>query len=699
MKKLIKIIVLVIVLSISRINGVKAETFYEDNWVSGVYANLVDGDFSKPQQMRFIRRKLNNMASYCLTPRETIYETENYNSLSLSNINMSIEKYIRLSDIAYFGYGYPNHTSDEWYAITQFMIWREMEPNMDIFFTDKFKGNRISRFEAEMNEIENLIRRYHTVPNFSNLNLLPNKTYVFHDKNNVLEDYKIYSSEGITALKEDNNLIIKTDNIGDYYIKFGKDADLYYAPSYIHKASKGQDILVPGATTSMQMRIDIKVTKGSLKINKQDSEDNTNLENAKYGLYKNNELITILITDKNGNASYDNLVYGDYTLKEIESPKGYLKDNNIYNVTIDKELTTLNLKDNIIKANLNIKKVLNNDMDIKEEANIKFNIYDTNNKLIDTIITDENGLASIELKYGKYKIVQLNTTLGYKKVDDFYIEIKDTNDLNYTLEDKIVNSKIKILKKDSESLKLIDTAQFKIKDLINDTYLNDGEVFTTKNGIIELNIKGGKYSLEEIKSPINYNKSEDLTFIIDEELDNKELVLDVYNIRKKGKIKIIKLGKYLNNSILLLKDVQFEIYDSNNKLVDIITSNKDGIALSKELELGKYYIIEKSTLDNFKLDKTKYEIELTDNLEDDLIINKIIITNYEKKSIEDSIDNKSNLINNELTNTLEIKNKKEDNIETIYPTTSDIDRYVFIIIGYLLFIGLLYLIASIKNEK
>ena len=67
-----------------------------------------------------------------------------------------------------------------------------------------------------------------------------------------------------------------------------------------------------------------------------------------------------------------------------------------------------------------------------KEANITFSIYDNSNNLVKKITTNDNGQAKIELTYGKYKIVQENTTLGYKKVKDFYIEINSN-------ENKIIN--------------------------------------------------------------------------------------------------------------------------------------------------------------------------------------------------------------------------------------------------------------------
>ena len=135
MKKYFKILMLILILSISRIKGVNAESFYEDNYISGVYANLIDGDFSKPQQMRFIRRKSDNKPSYCLTPRVYLYDTENYTqyyTFRQDVLNFTEAKLDKVNQIAYFGYGYPGHTDDYWYAITQIMIWKEIEPNMDI---------------------------------------------------------------------------------------------------------------------------------------------------------------------------------------------------------------------------------------------------------------------------------------------------------------------------------------------------------------------------------------------------------------------------------------------------------------------------------------------------------------------------------------------------------------------------------------
>ena len=393
------------------------------------------------------------------------------------------------------------------------------------------------------------------------------------------------------------------------------------------------------------------------------------------------------------------------------------------------------LKEEIIKANLIINKYLKDDNILTKEENITFSIYDSNNILINKITTNDNGQAKIELTYGKYKIVQENTKLGYKKVDDFYIDINNNEDKIINLENERVNVSLKINKKDIDSNKNIihSNALFKIKDLINNKYLkyNDSEVFkTNEEGIININIKGGKYSLEEVESPNGYILGENIEFIIDENTSNM-LELNIYNKKQYGKIKINKKGKLLNNNFILLKNVKFNIYAyqdirtdddvihyKKDELVDTVITDMNGLASSKKLLIGKYYIEEVSTLDNFIIDKNKYLIDFNNNSNIEIITKEINITNLEKQIIKEEnkiIDIKNDQlkdkINVEISRETEkikqqkteeivnIKNDVEEEIQTKYPKTSNREMYVYIIVSYLLLIGFMLLISSLKNEN
>ena len=439
MKRILKVLVLIIILSTTRIKGVKAESFYEDNWISGVYANLIDGDFSKPQLMRFIRRKSDNKASYCITPRVLLYEDEIYNT---SNVNLSEEQKKRIEMLSYFGYGYGNHTSNEWYAITQFMIWKTVEPNMDIFFTDKFKGNRITRFTDEINELEYLIKQYDIVPNINISNVSLNKSYQIEDTNKVLNNYKLISSNEVDASIQNNILNIKSGKPGNHTLNLIKEYNLYNNnPSY-YSASRGQQILVPGNLDAVKHKIDINVSKANIVLTKKDIDTGELLEGADYGIfdYDYNYMYHVLTNEK-GEILFENLDPGRYYLIEINSPKGYQEDLTYYGFDVDEEYEYINFTNEKIKANVYLYKYISDDIIIKPEKDIEFEIYDLENNYINSIITNNDGEAVINLVYGKYKIHQVNTTDGYQKVDDFYVEINDIEDKKFYLSDKKIEEK------------------------------------------------------------------------------------------------------------------------------------------------------------------------------------------------------------------------------------------------------------------
>lgn len=450
MKKYLKIFVLILLLSTSRIKGVKAESFYEDNWISGVYANLVDGDFSKPQQMRFIRRKSDNKASYCLTPRFLLYDDQVYNRYDINQQDISEAKLKRINKIAYFGYGYQNHNDDYWYAITQIMIWKEMEPNMDIFFTDSYRGNRITRFENEMEEINNLINEYDKLPSFHGLELIADNNYEFVDPNTAIKNYELYSDEGIETSKDDDILTIKTKDTGNYRITFYKDDNLYYENPYVYKASMGQDIFVQGTIGGMSYSFNVKVNNNELQVTKQDAETLEYIGGVTYGVYDEREVyIGEITTDKNGIGKIDHLDSRLYKLKEKKVPFGYQLDDNFHEIYINEGTNYITLYNNKIKVNVTLFKYISDDSVLSPEKDVEFEIYDDKNKLISSISTDNNGSAITKLPYGKYRIHQVTSKEGYDKVKDFTININNEEDQVYYLTD----NKTKEKSPDKESTK------------------------------------------------------------------------------------------------------------------------------------------------------------------------------------------------------------------------------------------------------
>ncbi|HPF83713.1 MAG TPA: SpaA isopeptide-forming pilin-related protein, partial [Bacilli bacterium] len=217
-------------------------------------------------------------------------------------------------------------------------------------------------------------------------------------------------------------------------------------------------------------------------------------------------------------------------------------------------------------------------------------------------------------------------------------------------------------------IKLADTS-FKILNTDTNQYVSQyvgGKVLDTfktdETGKTQtyLKLEAGNYKIVEIKTPKGYliNK-EGVNFSIGDESNYKYtsygliVTVDFVDQAIKGQIEINKKGEKAvieNNTIkyeeIPLNKVKFEIrasedilssdktvlYYEKGALVDTITTNADGYAISKKLPLGKYYVIEVQTGDKYILDSTKHEIELKEiDNQTPIVYESISKMNYLKK--------------------------------------------------------------------
>ena len=192
--------------------------------------------------------------------------------------------------------------------------------------------------------------------------------------------------------------------------------------------------MVIGDNDEIKFKVKLNVESGNIKIKKVDKDTNTlkSLGNASiigtiYGLYSNNQLIDKITINELGEGHLDNLSYGDYCIEELENKTGYIKDDNKYcfNINHNKLNIELNLENEIIKQEITINKYTQEKSGDKPtpEPNITFDIKGIKHNFEQKITTNKFGEASIILPYGKYLFHQVNTTNGYKKVEDFIVNV------------------------------------------------------------------------------------------------------------------------------------------------------------------------------------------------------------------------------------------------------------------------------------
>lgn len=328
-----------------------------------------------------------------------------------------------------------------------------------------------------------------------------------------------------------------------------------------------------------------------------------------------------------------------------------------YNYTFKQDLTTYKNK---IKSEVdNFAKLPSfNNQNYQIKAGESLEIKDSNlNKWQISNLSDFKSLTNLNVTKQENKIVisnpksntkTLKASLAFAKDNTFlkgasqvyvhdtlqnYVVLKYQDDLKAQLsvETKQGLGKIVGYKYDDQNRPLAN-AKFNV--------YQDDKVITTmtsnQDGLLQSkDLEVGNYEVKEVEAPNNYQLSSKVYSALVKVnettyLNNKQPII---NHHDKGKFKLKKLGKPLNtygyynektknynglnnedksnydSDLIALENVSFEVYQ-DNELVDTIITDKNGEAISKNLNVGTYTVKEVKTNQGYVLDDRKYQVEI-----------------------------------------------------------------------------------------
>lgn len=426
--------------------NVYAETasFYEGEYIDNIYMNKYQYSTKTTfyQKARFFRKVGTNEFAYCIEPFSFFSDNKSYES-TVNPYNLSKSQLDHISKIAYFGYGYKNHTANKWYAITQMMIWQASDPSGDYYFTDTLNGNRVNYYLDEIEEINRLIDNYNRLPSFADKNytIVEGHELIIQDHNHVLPNFKTNDNNIVLS---DHELRFENPQEGEYIFNLYREENNYNKPLIFYQSKESQNLIKTGDLNKINTSLKVNVLKTFLTIIKVDKDSMTVtpsgdaiLDGAIYTLYDNNMNEISDFEVQNNQILTGNLDFGKYYLKEKEAGIGYTLDLNTYEINIDPENTNIELivTNEVIKKKVILEKQFGNKNIFKSEKDIDFEIYNKKGDLIKTISTNELGIAEIILPYGEYTFIQKNTTKGYQKVEPFKLNINDSKDELINLKD------------------------------------------------------------------------------------------------------------------------------------------------------------------------------------------------------------------------------------------------------------------------
>ena len=461
------------------------------------------------------------------------------------------------------------------------------------------------------------------------------------------EDIK--NADGVTVVTKDT-LIEKVSTNGEGKASFTADLPIDY--SYYVKEVQAPENYVRNtedcytfhfvytndeeASVSFSHTFSNERVSAAISLQKKDKETDSNkpqgdasLEKAVYGLfarkaivhpdgksgvlYKAGEQVGTLTTDKEGRARIENLYLGEYYVKELTPPVGYLADEQEYDLVcsnegdmtavVERSCTSL---EQVKKQPFQIIKAANNgDTDAELLEGAGFSAYLVSSLAVKEdgtydfasatpvalgengateIFTDKKGYAvSIPLPYGTYVVRETTTPHNYKPVADFLVRITEHKPTEpqvwRVLLDAEFSAKLKITKQDDETKKPVLSAgtEFKIYDMEKEKYVEQvttypttvthKSYFTDADGylILPQNLKIGRYRIEEVTAPdgyiINKNYVEikvdtDTLYQMDPVSGDAIIEVVYENHPVKGELTVVKKGEVLKD---YRKDFTYEI--------------------------------------------------------------------------------------------------------------------------------------------
>ncbi|MEN8643238.1 SpaA isopeptide-forming pilin-related protein [Bacillus cereus group sp. BceL062] len=379
------------------------------------------------------------------------------------------------------------------------------------------------------------------------------------------------------------------------------------------KAPKGYKQLIDpitfqiekGMTKSLVLTVENEMLdKGNVEITKVDKDSQKVLAGVVFEVQdEQGKVVTGVKTDKNGKAKISDLSVGKYKLVEKESLPGYKQLTEPVSFEIKKGMTkvlSLKVENELLdKGSVEITKVDKESGAVL--AGVTFEVQDEKDKVVTKVTTDKEGKANVsDLSVGKYKLVEVESLPGYKKLAkpvSFEIKKGMTEVLSLKVENELVDKgSVEIIKVDKDSQNALAGVVFEIQDEAGKVVT---KVKTDKEGKAKISdLSVGSYKLVEVENlpgykkltePVSFEITKGMTTALSLKVENEQL--------DKGSVEITKVDK---DSQKALAGVVFEVQDEQGKVVTEITTDKEGKAKISDLSVGKYKLVEKAGLPGYK---------------------------------------------------------------------------------------------------
>lgn len=384
-------------------------------------------------------------------------------------------------------------------------------------------------------------------------------------------------------------------------------------------------------------------------------------------LYPKGTVVQKLKTNLNGKVESQTLPLGEYSIKEVKAPDGFVLNSKVKDVTLSYENQNVGIVYEDVsfindrqKVSLSVIKK-DKDKDIclsgaefglyasKDILDYQGNLLVKKGELIEKSISDENGKVHFQsdLPLSIYEVKEEQPPLGYSSSDEvlsFDASYQGQDVKEIVLESIFQNeiTKIEISKQDITTQKELPGASMVVYEKGNPSHVLDSWISTEQSHMIHGLEAGKTYVLKETASPYGYAIAKDIEFTIQDTGGVQKVKM--YDDIVYGQLQWSKKGDRFDRTIIgqtefgktispvweegYLLGAEITIYADEDISIGDIVYKKDekiqtlesdlDVVTSQKLPVGKYYYKETKVPHGYVGNDEKHYFEIKDNQSTDI---------------------------------------------------------------------------------
>ncbi len=334
------------------------------------------------------------------------------------------------------------------------------------------------------------------------------------------------------------------------------------------------------------------------------------LPGALFGLFKTGEeeftektAILTDVSDENGQFSFIEIPYGEYVIREIKAPGGYVLSDEIFPVKIseDKQIVRIGAENDSIKVAFSKKTIYGDEL-----VGAKMQVLNAKGKIVDEWVSDDTEHVVAEIPAGSYILHEAAAPDGYLVATDITFVIDEKGNVTVKHVEALAQTMdgtplitmvddttiVKISKTDITTGEELAGASLCIIDVDGDVI--EEWISGSEPHLIEAVLAAGKtYTLRETIAPDGYVLTTDITFTVNAD----GTVTEVEMADDTTKVRISKID--ITNS-KELPGASMQITDETGKIVDTWISGDTSHFIEGKLIAGKTYTLhEESAPDGY----------------------------------------------------------------------------------------------------